>query len=69
MCPGIMILQAGGMLSEIYPGESPKSGSGYWNQIQEKTVIFVIKRVLQRLHDLLEQVSFTCLRFTKVFEG
>ncbi|CAA6666265.1 unnamed protein product [Spirodela intermedia] len=35
--------------------ESPKSGAAYWNQIQEKTVIFVIKRVLQRLHDLLEQ--------------
>ena len=45
------------MLSDIFPGGTPKSGSGYWNQIQEVTLIMAIKRVLQRLHDLLEQVN------------
>lgn len=44
------------MLSEIYPGSSPKIGSAYWDQILEVAIISVVKRVLKRLHELLEQV-------------
>ncbi|KAJ4837974.1 hypothetical protein Tsubulata_031787 [Turnera subulata] len=43
------------MLSEIYPGGSPKKGSTYWDQIHEVGVISVSRRVLKRLHDFLEQ--------------
>ncbi|KAM7490346.1 hypothetical protein LguiA_033267 [Lonicera macranthoides] len=43
------------MLSEIYPGGSPKTGSSHWDQIHEMGIISVVKRVLKRLHDLLEQ--------------
>uniref|UniRef100_A0A3Q7IKY5 Uncharacterized protein n=1 Tax=Solanum lycopersicum TaxID=4081 RepID=A0A3Q7IKY5_SOLLC len=44
------------MLSEIYPGNSPKIGSTYWDQIREVAVISVIKRVLKRLQEQLEQL-------------
>lgn len=44
------------MLSEIYPGNSPKTGSSYWDQIQEVALISVTRRVLQRFHGLVEQV-------------
>ncbi|XP_058075240.1 uncharacterized protein LOC131223756 isoform X2 [Magnolia sinica] len=47
--------QARGMLSEIYPGGTPKIGSTYWDQIREVSIISVTRRVLQRLHDYLEQ--------------
>lgn len=47
------------MLSEIYPGASPKIGSSYWDQIREVAVISVARRVLKRLHEFLEQVKFT----------
>lgn len=47
------------MLSEIYPGGSPKTGSTYWDQIHEMGVISVAKRLLKRLHDLLEQVTYS----------
>lgn len=47
------------MLSEIYPGSSPQMGSSYWDQIQEVAIISVTRRVLQHLHDLVEQVSFS----------
>ncbi|KAL6985378.1 hypothetical protein U1Q18_018754 [Sarracenia purpurea var. burkii] len=43
------------MLSEIYPGGSPKIGSTYWDQIHEVGIISVTRRVLKRLHELLEQ--------------
>ncbi|XP_070038574.1 uncharacterized protein [Nicotiana tomentosiformis] len=43
------------MLSEIYPGNSPKIGSTYWDQIREVAMISVIKRVLKRLQEQLEQ--------------
>ena len=46
------------MLSEIYPGGSPKAGSTYWDQIHEVGIISVTRRVLKRLHELLEQVFF-----------
>lgn len=46
------------MLSEIYPGGSPKTGSSHWDQIHEMGIISVVKRILKRLHDLLEQVIF-----------
>jgi hypothetical protein len=46
------------MLSEIFPGRSPKVGPTYWDQIQELATISVIKRILQRLHDILDLVSF-----------
>lgn len=44
------------MLSEIYPGTTPKIGSTYWDQIREVAIISIIKRVLKRLCELLEQV-------------
>ncbi|KAF9615535.1 hypothetical protein IFM89_024162 [Coptis chinensis] len=47
--------QAQVMLSEIYPGGSPKTGSTYWDQIQEVSIIAVTRRVLKRLHEFLEQ--------------
>ncbi|XP_030548723.1 uncharacterized protein LOC115753985 isoform X2 [Rhodamnia argentea] len=47
--------QAQVMLSEIYPGGSPKMGSTYWDQILEVGVISVSRRVLKRLHEFLEQ--------------
>ncbi|KAL5975523.1 hypothetical protein ACLOJK_019847 [Asimina triloba] len=43
------------MLSEIYPGGTPKIGSTYWDQIREVSIISVTRRVLQRLHDYLDQ--------------
>lgn len=46
------------MLSEIYPGASPKVGSTYWDQIHEVAIISVSRRVLKRLHEFLEQVRF-----------
>ncbi|MCE3051009.1 hypothetical protein HAX54_048739 [Datura stramonium] len=54
-------MQAQVMLSEIYPGNSPKIGSTYWDQIREVAVISVIKRVLKRLQEQLEQVSGVAL--------
>lgn len=47
------------MLSEIFPGNSPKIGSTYWDQIQEVATISITRHVLQRLYDLLEQVSYS----------
>lgn len=44
------------MLSEIYPGSAPKIGSTYWDQIREVAIISIVKRVLKRLCELLEQV-------------
>ena len=52
------LIQATSLLSEIFPGSSPKVGPTYWDQIQELATISVIKRVLQRLHDILDLVSF-----------
>jgi hypothetical protein len=46
------------MLSEIYPGSSPKMGSTYWDQILEVGVISVSRRVLKRLLEFLEQVQY-----------
>uniref|UniRef100_A0A0D9V2H3 ZFYVE26-like TPR repeats domain-containing protein n=1 Tax=Leersia perrieri TaxID=77586 RepID=A0A0D9V2H3_9ORYZ len=43
------------LLSEIFPGSSPKVGPNYWDQIQEVALISVIKRILQRLRDILDQ--------------
>jgi zinc finger FYVE domain-containing protein 26 len=52
------------MLSEIYPGGSPKMGSTYWDQILEVGVISVSRRVLKRLHEFLEQVHvYLCMYF------
>ncbi|XP_057524069.1 uncharacterized protein LOC130803870 isoform X3 [Amaranthus tricolor] len=47
--------QAQTMLSEIYPGGSPKIGSTYWDQIQEVALVSVAKHLLKRLHECLEQ--------------
>lgn len=44
------------MLSEIYPGGSPKAGSTYCDQILEVGVISVTRRLLKRLQEFLEQV-------------
>ncbi|KAK9149468.1 hypothetical protein Scep_008225 [Stephania cephalantha] len=46
------------MLSEIYPGGSPKPGSTYWDQIQEVSMISVTRRILKCLNEFLEQVYF-----------
>lgn len=51
----LLLSQARGMLSEIYPGSAPRAGTTYWDQIQEVAIISIIKRVLQRLSDILEQ--------------
>lgn len=48
--------QAQVMLSEIYPGVSPKRGPTYWDQILEVGVISVSRRVLKRLNELLDKV-------------
>ena len=53
----LAMLQAQVMLSEIYPGASPKIGSTYWDQILEMGIISVSRRVLKRLHEFLEQAS------------
>lgn len=45
------------MLSEIYPGSSPKMGSKYWDQIHDMAMISVVKRVLKHLQELVEQVA------------
>lgn len=52
------LFQAQVMLSEIYPGRSPKEGSTYWDQIHEVGVISVSRHVLKRLQEFLEQVRF-----------
>ncbi|TVU34358.1 hypothetical protein EJB05_16190, partial [Eragrostis curvula] len=46
--------EATSLLSEIFPGSSPKIGPEYWDQIQEVAIISVIKRILQRLHDIVD---------------
>jgi zinc finger FYVE domain-containing protein 26 len=51
-------MQATSLLSEIFPGSSPKEGAAYWDQIQELATISVIKRILQHLHDIVDLVSF-----------
>ncbi|WOL00352.1 hypothetical protein Cni_G09065 [Canna indica] len=54
MCK-LLLDQARGVLSEIFPGNSPRLGSSYWDQIQEVATISVTRHILQRLYDLLEQ--------------
>lgn len=44
------------MLSEIYPGASPKMGPTYWDQILDVGVISISRRVLKRLNEYLDQV-------------
>ncbi|XP_004303436.1 PREDICTED: uncharacterized protein LOC101291736 [Fragaria vesca subsp. vesca] len=56
--------QAQVMLSEIYPGVSPKMGSTYWDQILEVGVISVLKRILKRLHEFLDQDDPPALQAT-----
>ncbi|KAI0493860.1 hypothetical protein KFK09_023985 [Dendrobium nobile] len=63
----VLLRQARDMLSEIYPGTSPKSGSSYWDQIREVAIISVIRRVLQRLHGLVEQDNTSAL--SEIFVG
>ncbi|KAL8521988.1 hypothetical protein ACS0TY_012224 [Phlomoides rotata] len=50
-----LLNQAQVMLSEIYPGTVPKIGSTYWDQIREVAIISIVKHVLKRLCELLEQ--------------
>ncbi|KAG8044887.1 hypothetical protein GUJ93_ZPchr0008g11794, partial [Zizania palustris] len=49
-----LLNEATRLLSEIFPGSSPKIGPNYWDQIQEVALISVIKCILQRLRDLLD---------------
>ncbi|WJX41875.1 hypothetical protein P8452_29169 [Trifolium repens] len=50
-----LLNQAQIMLSEIYPGGSPKAGFTYWDQILEVGVISASRRLLKRLQEFLEQ--------------
>uniref|UniRef100_A0A7N0VLB1 ZFYVE26-like TPR repeats domain-containing protein n=1 Tax=Kalanchoe fedtschenkoi TaxID=63787 RepID=A0A7N0VLB1_KALFE len=59
--------QAQIMLSEIYPGGSPKTGFTYWDQIHEVVVISVTRRLIKRLHEYLEQETPPPLR--EIFSG
>ncbi|CAH8358037.1 unnamed protein product [Eruca vesicaria subsp. sativa] len=43
------------LLSEIYPGGSPKVGFTHWDQVQEVAIISVLRRILKRLQEFLEQ--------------
>lgn len=54
--------QAQTMLSEIYPGGSPKIGSTYWDQVQEVALIFVARHLLKRLREFLEQENSATLQ-------
>ncbi|KAK8453043.1 hypothetical protein SEVIR_5G218000v4 [Setaria viridis] len=60
--------EATSLLSEIFPGSSPKEGAAYWDQIQELATISVIKRILQRLHDIvdLEPLPYLQVFFTEM---
>ncbi|KAM7277130.1 hypothetical protein ACFE04_018996 [Oxalis oulophora] len=62
-------VHAQAMLSEIYPGVSPKEGSSYWNQIREVGIISVLRRVLKRLHEFLEQDNPSPLQDILVGDG
>lgn len=57
-----LLNQAQVMLSEIYPGGSPKNGSTYWDQVHEMAIISVTKRVLKRLLELVEQDKYPALQ-------
>ncbi|XP_027357115.1 uncharacterized protein LOC113866403 isoform X3 [Abrus precatorius] len=57
-----LLNQAQTMLSEIYPGGSPKVGSTYWDQVLEVGVISVSRRLLKRLHEFLEQDNPSALQ-------
>ncbi|PIA65102.1 hypothetical protein AQUCO_00100529v1 [Aquilegia coerulea] len=57
-----LLNQAQVMLSEIYPGGSPKIGSTYWDQIHEVGIISVTRRILKRLHEYLEQENSSSLQ-------
>uniref|UniRef100_J3L1I8 ZFYVE26-like TPR repeats domain-containing protein n=2 Tax=Oryza brachyantha TaxID=4533 RepID=J3L1I8_ORYBR len=54
--------EATSLLSEIFPGSSPKEGPNYWDQIQEVALISVIKRMLQRLRDILDLEGYPYLQ-------
>ncbi|VVB09017.1 unnamed protein product [Arabis nemorensis] len=43
------------ILSEIYPGGSPKVGFTHWDQVHEVAIISVLRRILKRLQEFLEQ--------------
>ncbi|CAI9094379.1 OLC1v1030104C1 [Oldenlandia corymbosa var. corymbosa] len=62
-----LLNQAQVMLSEIYPGGSPKNGSTYWDQIHEMAIVSVTKRVLKRFHELLDQDKYPTLQ--AIFTG
>ncbi|XP_010526122.1 PREDICTED: uncharacterized protein LOC104803772 [Tarenaya hassleriana] len=55
------------MLSEIYPGGSPKAGFTYWDQVHEVAIISVSRRVLKCLHEFLEHDNPPVLQ--AVFSG
>ncbi|GAB2223083.1 hypothetical protein Droror1_Dr00017220 [Drosera rotundifolia] len=57
-----LLSQAQTMLSEIYPGVSPKIGPTYWDQIQEVALISVGRRLLKHLLELLEQENSPALQ-------
>ncbi|GAA0138325.1 hypothetical protein LIER_00090 [Lithospermum erythrorhizon] len=62
-----LLKQAQTMLSEIYPGGAPKTGSTYWDQVHEAAIISVARRVLKRLHEFLEQDEAPTLQ--AIFSG
>ncbi|KAK9698114.1 hypothetical protein RND81_08G083600 [Saponaria officinalis] len=54
--------QAQTMLSEIYPGGTPKSGLTYWDQVREVALVSVARHVLKRLREFLEQENRATLQ-------
>ncbi|AEC07743.1 zinc finger FYVE domain protein [Arabidopsis thaliana] len=51
----LLFAQSQVMLSEIYPGGAPKVGFTYWDQVHEVAIISVLRRILKRLQEFLEQ--------------
>lgn len=47
--------QARSLLSEVSSGGTQRAGLTHWEQVQELCIISVVKRVLQRLEECLEQ--------------
>jgi hypothetical protein len=55
----VLLDRARKVLSEISTGKPPKLGSTYWDQIQEAVLLSMMKRVIQRLQEILESVGFS----------
>lgn len=54
----VLLDRARKLLSEIDTVKLPKMGPTYWDQIQEAVLVAMMKRVIQRLQEILESVGF-----------